>query len=478
MTLRSRIALIAAAAVAVAVLASSVGIYVATARTLRGTVDQALMELALDEGSVPVGPGFRGGPRHGRFGGAGGTLQVVTEGGMILSGGGERLPVNEATIAAAAGERDAFYETVTVDGSPVRILTIPARGGFALQLGRSLAEVEAVLDDLQRQLLLAGLVGIGLAAGLGTVVSRRAVRPVDELTRIAEEVATTRDLTRRIGWDQPDEIGRLAAAFDRMLAQLEQARTAQEQLVADASHELRTPLTSLRTNIEVLAQLERLDPTERRQLVDDVVTQLDEFSRLIGALVELARGDQPAAVDEAVRLDELVRQVAGRLEGRGLDLRVAGRPTVVLGDRDRLERAVVNLLENARKYAAGGPVEVEVADGVLVVRDHGPGIPDADLPHVFDRFFRSASARGAPGSGLGLAIVRQDVEVHGGTIEAANAPGGGAVFTASFPVVDEPDGPPPPPRPRAAGGEADGPVDPHDPRATRRDPRATRRAGG
>jgi two-component system, OmpR family, sensor histidine kinase MprB len=456
MTLRSRIALIAAAAVAVAVLAASVGIYVATARTLRGTVDRALMELALDEGSVPVGPGFRGGPRHGRFGGAGGTLQVVTEGGSILASGGDRLPVSEATIAVAAGQREAFYETVTVDGSPVRILTIPARGGFALQLGRSLAEVEAVLGDLKRQLLLAGLVGIGLAAGLGTVVSRRAVRPVDELTRIAEEVATTRDLTRRIGWDQPDEIGRLAAAFDRMLAQLERARAAQEQLVADASHELRTPLTSLRTNIEVLAQLERLDPAERRRLVDDVVTQLDEFSRLVGALVELARGDRPAAVDEAVRLDDVVRQVAGRFEDRGLELRVTTRPTEVLGDRDRLERVVVNLLDNARKYAAGSAVEVEVADGVLVVRDHGPGIAGEDLPHVFDRFYRSASARGAAGSGLGLAIVRQDVEAHGGTVAATNAPGGGAVLTARFPVTGDPDGPPPPPPPGTGTGTGTG----------------------
>jgi two-component system, OmpR family, sensor histidine kinase MprB len=452
MTLRSRIALIAASAVAVAVLAASVGIYVATARTLRGTVDQALMELALEEGGVAVGPGFRGGPRHGRFGGAGGTLQVVTEGGIILSSGGDRLPVSEATVAAAAGQREAFYETVTVDGSPVRILTIPAQGGFALQLGRSIAEVETVLDDLQRQLLLAGLLGIGLAAGLGTVVSRRAVRPVEELTRIAEEVATTRDLTRRIGWDQPDEIGRLAAAFDRMLVQLERARTAQEQLVADASHELRTPLTSLRTNIEVLAQLERLDPAERRQLVDDVVVQLDEFSRLVGALVELARGDEPAAVNEAVRLDEVVRHVATRFVDRGLDLRVVARPTVVLGDRDRLERLVVNLLENARKYGDGNEVEVEVADGRLVVRDHGPGIPDEDLPHVFDRFYRSAAARGAPGSGLGLAIVRQDVDAHGGTIAASNAPDGGAVFSARLPVADVtdpvddvPDGPPPPP---------------------------------
>jgi two-component system, OmpR family, sensor histidine kinase MprB len=448
MTLRSRIAMIAAAAVAVAVLAASIGIHIATGRTLRGSVDQALMELAVTETSRPIGPGTRGGLRAGRFGGAGGILQVVTEGGTVISGGADdRLPVSAATIEAAAGRRGAFFQTVTVDDAPVRILTLPTGTGFALQLGRSLAEVEEVLDDLRSQLVLAGLLGIGLAAALGTVVSRRAVRPVDELTRLAEEVATTRDLTRRIGLDQPDEIGRLAAAFDRMLAQLEQARHAQEQLVADASHELRTPLTSLRTNVEVLAQLERLDPEDRRQLVEDVVVQLDEFSHLIGSLVELARGDRPAEVTEPVRLDLLVDRVAGRFVHDGSALHLDTRPTTVLGDRVRLERAVANLLENARKYAPDGPVEVCVADGRVTVRDHGAGLPEPDLPHVFDRFYRSETARGAPGSGLGLAIVRQVVEAHGGTVTAANADGGGATFTITLPVTEQRDGPPPPPRP-------------------------------
>jgi two-component system, OmpR family, sensor histidine kinase MprB len=280
-------------------------------------------------------------------------------------------------------------------------------------------------------------------------VSRRAVRPVDELTRLAEEVAATRDLSRRIGWDQPDEIGRLAAAFDRMLAQLEQARNAQEQLVADASHELRTPLTSLRTNVEVLAQLERLPLDERRRLVDDVVVQIDEFADLIGGLVELARGERPSHAVAPVRLDHLVTRVAARFERSDLDLQLTLRPATVEGDPARLERAVANLLDNARKYAGDGPVVIEVDDAVdgpvLAVRDHGPGIAEADLPHVFDRFYRSADARSAPGSGLGLAIVRQVVESHDGAVEAANAAGGGTRFTLRFPPPPPGHGPPPPP---------------------------------
>jgi two-component system, OmpR family, sensor histidine kinase MprB len=450
MSLRARIATIAAAAVAVAVLAASVGIYVATARTLASTVDRSLVELAANETDLAARPGFRGGTRVGRFGAAGATLQVVTSSGTIVAGGvDERLPVGPATLETAAGRRDAFFETVTLDDAPVRILTVPLRDGVALQLARSLVEVEEVLDGLRRQLLLAGLLGIGLAAGLGTIVSRRAVRPVDELTRLAEEVAATRDLSRRIGWEQPDEIGRLAAAFDRMLAQLEQARNAQEQLVADASHELRTPLTSLRTNVEVLAQLERLPLDERRRLVDDVVVQIDEFADLIGGLVELARGERPSHAMEPVRLDRLVARVAARFGRSDLDLQLTLRPATVEGDTVRLERAVSNLLDNARKYAGDGPVVVEVDDAaegpVLTIRDHGPGIAEADLPHVFDRFYRSADARGAPGSGLGLAIVRQVVESHDGAVEAANAVGGGTRFTLRFPPPPPVAGPPPPP---------------------------------
>jgi two-component system, OmpR family, sensor histidine kinase MprB len=450
MSLRARIATIAAAAVAVAVLAASVGIYVATARTLASTVDRSLVELAANETDLAARPGFRGGTRVGRFGAAGATLQVVTSSGTIVAGGvDERLPVGPATLETAAGRRDAFFETVTLDDAPVRILTVPLRDGVALQLARSLVEVEEVLDGLRRQLLLAGLLGIGLAAGLGTIVSRRAVRPVDELTRLAEEVAATRDLSRRIGWEQPDEIGRLAAAFDRMLAQLEQARNAQEQLVADASHELRTPLTSLRTNVEVLAQLERLPLDERRRLVDDVVVQIDEFADLIGGLVELARGERPSHAMEPVRLDRLVARVAARFGRSDLDLQLTLRPATVEGDTVRLERAVSNLLDNARKYAGDGPVVVEVDDAaegpVLTIRDHGPGIAEADLPHVFDRFYRSADARGAPGSGLGLAIVRQVVESHDGAVKAANAVGGGTRFTLRFPPPPPVAGPPPPP---------------------------------
>ncbi|HSK23258.1 MAG TPA: HAMP domain-containing sensor histidine kinase [Egicoccus sp.] len=434
MTLRHRITLIAASAVALAVLLASLGVYAATARTLRGNVDRSLRELAAEPGRLH---GEMMGPRPGRFGGAGGTSQIVDASGVIRRSAGavsEQLPVTTTTIRVASGESPAVFETVDVDGAPIRILTLPAGTGLAVQVARPLGEVETALAGLRGQLVLAGLAGIGLAALLGMVVARRAVRPVDELTRLAEEVAATQDLSRRIGGGQADEIGRLGAAFDRMLAQLEQARSAQQQLVADASHELRTPLTSLRTNIEVLAQLERLSAEDRRQLVDDVVVQIDEFSQAIGGLVELARGERPVHRPVPVRLDEVVAGVAGRFSRGGRAIDVDIEPTTVTGDAERLERLVANLVENAAKYAPDGPIEVRLRDGVLQVRDHGPGFADEDLPRVFERFYRAAGARSAPGSGLGLSIVRQIAESHGGGVGAGNAPDGGAVLTVTLPL--------------------------------------------
>ncbi len=496
MSLRGRIATTAAVAVAVAVVLAFAGLYVVTARTLVGQVDRSLVALVRDVGrgmgGRPGPGGIEGGVRPGAFGGAGGYVRAVGADGRVLGDlGPERLdlPITERVLAVARGDAPQYLATEQVDGVAFRVLTAPTPGDAAVQVARPLDEVEATLAALRRRLVLFGLLGIGMAAGLGAVVARGAVRPVNRLTEVAEEVATTRDLSRRIdvesheggpvaamrSWFSPgddrlpehrtDELGRLAATFNAMLAALEQARSAQEQLVADASHELRTPLTSLRTNIEVLARGDRLDPESRGALIDDVVLQLDEFGRLVTGLVELARGDRPARGVVPVRLDHLVERVVARARTHGADgveLVLDARPTTVHAEEDRVERAVSNLVDNAVKYAgADGPVEVTVADGTVRVRDHGPGIAAADLPHVFDRFYRAVDARGAPGSGLGLSIVAQVAAAHGGTASAGAAPGGGAVVTLALPAApdgtgegdDEP--PPPPPPPAGARGAAE-----------------------
>jgi two-component system sensor histidine kinase MprB len=217
-----------------------------------------------------------------------------------------------------------------------------------------------------------------------------------------------------------------------MLAALEQSTRAQRQLVADASHELRTPLTSLRTNIEVLGGGRELPPGEREKLLHDVNEQTRELTSLIAELIELARGEQPQPEPEDVRLDLVAADAVERARRNrpAVTFRTDLAESVVHGVPNNIERAVANLLDNAAKWSPpGGDVEVRVADGAVTVRDHGPGIDEEDLPYVFDRFYRAASARGMPGSGLGLAIVKQVAEAHGGTVAAERAEGGGTRIT-------------------------------------------------
>ena len=295
-----------------------------------------------------------------------------------------------------------------------------------------MAEVDHTLHRLGLYMLLIGLVGVGIAGGLGLVVASAALRPVENLTSVAEEVTATRDLSRRIEVHSEDELGRLASAFNEMLGALDTSVKAQRRLVADASHELRTPLASLRTNIEVLAGGKELPPGEREKLLADVTGQVEELSTLVGDLVEIDR-EQPAEVED-VRLDELVKSAVTRAKVRAprVLFRTQLQESVVRGAPTQLERAVSNLLDNAAKWSSS--VDVAVTDHEVTVRDHGPGISKEDLPHVFDRFYRAANARNLPGSGLGLAIVRQVALTHGGEATAENAPDGGAVFRLKLPA--------------------------------------------
>lgn len=459
MTLRARIAVIAAVAVAIAIAVASVALYAAAAQELRSSVDRALWDVVAELADPGASPALRQevlrdfvaprpeelprsafGARPGSMGGAGGFVQVISAQGRVLRpGGSDALEVTPSAIDVAAGRADARFDSVSVDGAPVRVLTVPTPGPTALQVARPLDEVETTLATLRQQLALGGLAGILLAAGLGVLTARRATRPVQQLTELADDVATSQDLSRRIDVQRDDELGRLAGTLNTMLANLEQARHAQQQLVADASHELRTPLTSLRTNVEVLADAERLDPADRQRLIDDLTGQLDELNRLLSDLIELARGEQPTHAHAAVRLDRVVEEAVELAGGRGQRpaISVDAHPTTVRGEPERLRRAVVNLVDNAVKHGAD-PIEVTVAGGRVEVRDHGPGIADEHLAHVFDRFYRAVDARAATGSGLGLAIVSQVAASHGGRAHAANHPGGGAVLTLWVPETSEP----------------------------------------
>jgi two-component system sensor histidine kinase MprB len=307
-----------------------------------------------------------------------------------------------------------------------------------------------VLSKLRVILALVFLAGVALAAGLGRLAARRVLTPLAEVTATAQLIGETDDLSQRLEIRADDEVGQLAERFNVMLERLEISRVAldasvasQRQLVADASHELRTPVTSLRTNIEVLLSGGVVDEEDRRQLLADVVEQSEELSTLVADLIDVARGDVPPEHLEDARLDRLVESALerARRHSPGVDFTADLKPVVVTGSAERLMRAINNLLDNASGHTAPGtPVHVTVDGGGVTVRDSGQGISEQDLPHLFDRFYRGENSRARQGSGLGLAIVRQVAEQHGGTISAANAPDGGAVFTLTLPgsvVLDE-----------------------------------------
>ncbi|MGH3045037.1 MAG: HAMP domain-containing protein, partial [Gaiellaceae bacterium] len=296
MSLRARLTLAAALAVAVAVAVASVVAYVAVRSELRGEVDDALADRTQVVARIPISVVRT---REDQFflripgpelGGPGGYVQVFGPEGAIRAPGDDlELPVGERTREAAAGQEGAFYSDAEVAGTHVRILTTPIDQGYVLQIARPLTEVDASLDRLRTFLILVALGGIGLAAALGLVVARTALAPVRRLTVATEEVTETRDLSRRMADEGTDELGRLAASFNTMLAALEDSARSQRRFVADASHELRTPLTSLRTNIDVLARADALPPEEREELLADVADQLAEMSELVAELVALDR---------------------------------------------------------------------------------------------------------------------------------------------------------------------------------------------
>jgi two-component system sensor histidine kinase MprB len=472
MTLRTRIAAVASVSVALAVLAAAIGLYAAVSSDLRGEVDSALRDRAraftahaggipgeAGPGGGPGGPpgaaradepegpgGFPGTVQPAPFGAASGYVQFVSPQGTLEVPGGQgsspttiALSAEDRSIAARGG--GSSLTDREVKGTRLRVLTMGTGASGAVMVARSLTEVEHELGHLLLILALIGGGGIVLAALLGALVARTALAPIGRFTHSTETLTGSLDLSRRLEVTGRDELGRLAASFNATLDALERSVLAQRHLIADASHELRTPISSLRANIQTLGDAERLEPAEQDALRADIVAELDELTALVADVVELARGAAPEQDRDEVRLDEVVRaavQSARRRGGASFELSL--EETLVSGQPERIARAVSNLVDNARKWSpAGGTVEIGLKDGVLSVRDHGPGFAEADLPFVFDRFYRAQAARGRPGSGLGLAIVRQSAEAGGGFAQARNAPGGGALLRVGFGPRASPD---------------------------------------
>ncbi|RMB81627.1 cell wall metabolism sensor histidine kinase WalK [Streptomyces shenzhenensis] len=381
--------------------------------------------------------------------------QVVTSDGTacLFQSSVGRIKVtrtDEDVINNADGSRGVFHNGSDADGNRVRVLTVPltisspvSETNAALMAAVPLRGTETTLKDLALVLLLVSGIGVVGAGAAGLAVARAGLRPVDKLTEAVEHVARTEDLTIRIPVedDSEDEIARLSRSFNSMTSALASSRELQQQLIADAGHELRTPLTSLRTNVELLTRSEEtgrpLPPADRKALLASVKAQMTELASLIGDLQELSRSEgQRGERVQVIAFHDTVETALRRARLRGPELTITAdlAPWYVRAEPSALERAIVNILDNAVKFSPdGGTVDVVLGKGVLTVRDHGPGIAVEELPHVFDRFWRSPSARALPGSGLGLSIVARTVQQAGGEVSLSPAEGGGTVATVRLP---------------------------------------------
>ncbi|MGW7201178.1 sensor histidine kinase [Streptomyces chryseus] len=459
--LRSRLALLTATAVAVAVAAVAAACWFVTRVQLESQLDDSLRSVKVDADVV----------RNLSLGCAGGTAAVRPIGSYVvqlvpLSGepctlpGAARIPVQDGDVAVAAGQQgDALHTTQDADGKDMRVYTYPFRERqdltpgppFAVSIARPMAEIDDPLGSLAWVLLALSGIGVLGAGATGLLVARAGLRPVDKLTDTVEHVARTEDLTVRIPVEGEDEIARLSRSFNAMTSALASSRDRQAQLIADAGHELRTPLTSLRTNVELLARSDEtgraIPPSDRAALMASVKAQMTELASLIGDLQELARPDtaDQSGPPRVVALHEIAAAALERARLRGPELTIdaALAPWYVRAEPAALERALVNVLDNAVKFSPpGGTVDVTLEGGTLTVRDRGPGIPESELPHVFERFWRSPSARALPGSGLGLSIVARTVQQAGGTV-VLRRPADGADGTEA--LVRLPGAPTPPP---------------------------------
>ncbi|MFM7552360.1 MAG: sensor histidine kinase [Actinomycetota bacterium] len=474
MSLRLRIALASALAVVVAFAIGGVVTYEAARRSLYAEVDDSLRTAAIREAQAAARPDPAGaaaaasaqeqlqadgedddrdherdddrdrddrpfgGPLNGRFGGPGIFAELIDGSGTIvrLPAGEDPLPPADEAAEIAARGRGSDFQTIRYEGEPIRVLVVGLRPDLALQVGRSVEDVEGSLERLQRLLLLAGIGGAIIAVALGWLVADRGLVPLRRLAADVDDAAQARDLTRRLPERGGAESARLAAAVNDLMAGLDEARRAQDQLVADAAHELRTPLTALRTDIETLGDPSiELADEDRRQIADALGREIDDVARMVTGIVDLARGARPVERSEDLRLDDLVADVVARARSRRPEavIELDAEPAAMTGDPTRLERAIANLVENALLHGAA-PVHVRVRPGEVVVDDAGPGIPPDQREAMFERFRRGVGVQDRPGSGLGLAIVRQDVAAHGGTVAIGDAPGGGCRITVRLPA--------------------------------------------
>ena len=379
------------------------------------------------------------------------TIRVLSSTGQVLQAFGpyRALPVSAESLSAAQ-QRQSTFATFTKPGDSselIRFYTAPITENGQLlgivQVAQTLESVQKTLNRLLKALLVGGPLLIAVAGFGGYFLAARALAPIDHITRTAHRISGE-DLSARLNLPATDdEVGRLAATFDAMLARLDESFRRERQFAADASHELRTPLAAMQAILNVIRE-ERRTPEDYEQALADISEEADRLRGLVEDLLRLAHGNtQQLGACEVVDLSTLLRDVTDSLrplaEAKGLILDYHAPDGLTLsGDSDGLIRLFVNLLDNAVKYTKRGSIAVyaEAANPMLrvTISDTGIGIPAEHLPRIFDRFYRVDTSRTTYSAGLGLAIALDIAHAHGGTIEASSTVDVGTTFTVLLPT--------------------------------------------
>ena len=445
MTLRNRVSVAAAVGVLIVVAAVSSVLYFFYAASLHSRVDATLIDAAQQASAIAQqikqsDAGSQSAPDVSKPVTVG-SVEIQLFPGPVAAGQATAFgPLDSRDVAVAQQSQPGYFTDARDGGQQFRIYTAawPGNPGGLVRTSRAADADDGALRNAA--LLLAGLTvaAAGVTYGAARLAAGRILRPIAELTAAAEHITQTRDLSARLDFTgTSDEVGRLSSSFDTMLAALHDSLTAQGQLVADASHELRTPLTSLTTNLDLLEDGAGLADPQAPALVRAAREQAGELNQLITDLLDLARYHESTPHRETVRLDVLTDQALHRLRQRVphaiIDAEL--RPCLVHVDPAAVDHAVINLVDNAIKWTPpDAAVRVVVENGQVSVTDHGPGIADADLPHIFERFYRAPAARRMPGAGLGLAIVGGVAQASNGTVAVRTGPRG-STFTLAFPPL-------------------------------------------
>ncbi len=443
MSLRTRFAILTSVLVLVVVTAVAIGAYYVSAQQLRGEVDRSLTQRmtqirdALLEAEQllpgervrnPVAESFM----QTEFDAI--TQLVDVDGRILISYGRVDIPITARDLKMALGSNENYHSTVRIEARTYRVLTISFPEGGLLQVAKDMQDIESAKNGMRFWFIIIGAIGFILAAFVGWLFARRVSKPIEDLASTADVVARTQNLEQRIDIQGDTEVQQLAGSFNTMLGALSESVSKQRQLIQDASHELRTPLTSLRANTELL-QRPGLSEQDRISILEDMRKEVDELAELSTELSDLASDQRSLENPAIIDLGELAEDVADRARRRttGTITVISSGDVTVVARQQQLERAVTNLVDNAIKFSpVGSSIEIYAHDKQIEVRDHGPGIADADKPHVFDRFYRATATRSMPGSGLGLAIVRQCADDNLATVYLNDAPGGGTIIGFRF----------------------------------------------